>query len=138
MSSSSRKSWRIIFFLLLFSIITIPGAGAKAPKKCVKVPDWSRVAEPVLCKDGSPNLYAFKLLSQDMPRTMKLKASASNANIKTAVCKDSRNAIGPAVDAAVEYIFAWREFRSKELSYRSIMNAYYQGDWKAFCSTDKQ
>ena len=129
-----RRSLRLSSLVLLLSILTVPYAGAKTPKNCVKVPDWSRVADPVLCKDGSPNLYAFKLLSQDMPRTMKLKANASDQKIRTAICSDSRNAIGPAVDAAVEYVFVWREFRSKELSYRSIMNAYYEGDWKAFCS----
>jgi hypothetical protein len=68
-----------------------------------------------------------------MKRTTGLKKSSSAYQIRSAVCLDSRNATGPQIDAAVEYMFAWHEWKVSGLSYKSIMNTYYNGEWKSFC-----
>jgi hypothetical protein len=146
MESWKGKSLILSGFILLISIVTIPDVEAKTPKKCTKI-GGSYLPEPepgpVLCKDGSPNLNIFEILLRTMPRTMNLKANASDKQIKAAICEDEKNNYrtlpvdaAPTVEPAVKYMFAWREFRSQKLSYRSIMKAYYGGEksWKAFCS----
>ncbi|MBU3692679.1 MAG: hypothetical protein FGM47_04090 [Candidatus Nanopelagicaceae bacterium] len=68
-----------------------------------------------------------------MERTTSLKKGATATQIRRAICTDAGNSTGPQVDAAVQYMFAWHEWRVGGLSYRSIMDAYYSGDWDSFC-----
>ncbi len=133
------------FVLLCVSIVmgsaTSPIAAAKTPKGCGKESPNTAVVSKVLCPDGSPNSDIFKLLKRDMPKTMNLKKGASTKQISKAICADSGDARGPTVDNAVNYMFAWHEWKAGGLSYSAIMNAYYNnngGDtrgWKTFCSS---
>lgn len=91
--------------------------------------------QPLLCSDGAPNQGALKYLKRDMPRTLALSSSASRKQIISAVCADSDRATGPQIDSAVKYIFAWKEFKTASLTYDSIMDRFYYGDWDGFCGT---
>ena len=111
-------------------------ASAKTPKNCGKESSNVRVPSNVLCPDGSPNSDIFKLVKRDMSRTTSLKKAATASQIRQAICADSTNSTGPQVDAAVQYMFAWREWRISGFTYDSIMKTYYQGNWINFCNGD--
>jgi len=126
----------VLITSMIFTSQATSMAAAKAPKNCGKESSNVRVPSNVLCVDGSPNSDIFKLVKRDMSRTTSLKKTATASQIKQAICTDSGNATGPQVDAAVQYMFAWREWRISGFTYSSIMKTYYQGNWKNFCNGD--
>ena len=131
MNSGLTKLSALIASSLLIVSLSSPLAIAKSPKACGK--DSSRI----LCSDGSPNSDIFKLIKRNMPRTANLKKSSTATQIRSSICRDSENSTGPQVDSAVQYMFAWHEWRVSGLTYKSIMQNYYYGDWDKFCSLAK-
>jgi hypothetical protein len=128
----------LLVFLVSTNLVILPISHAKAPKKCGKESPNVRAVSKVLCPDGSPNSEIFVLLRRDMERTTSLKKGASASQIRRAICTDAGDAIGPTVDNVVRYMFAWHEWKVGGLSYKSIMNSYYWGDWEMFCSGGSQ
>ncbi len=126
----------ILMTSILFTWQVTSMASAKTPKNCGTESSSVRVPSNILCPDGSPNSDIFKLVKRDMSRTTSLKKSASSSKIKQAICADSGIATGPQVDAAVQYMFAWHEWRVGGLTYASIMKTYYQGNWNSFCKKE--
>ena len=137
MKTSNSRLFILLSVLMLVGATSSTIAAAKTPKGCGKESSNVRVPSRILCSDGSPNSDIFKLVKRDMKRTTSLKKTSSATQIRTAICLDSRNSTGPQVDAAVEYMFAWHEWVTGGLSYKSVMQNYYYGDWDKFCSSGK-
>jgi hypothetical protein len=134
MSKTLKHVSLVLITSMIFTLQATSIASAKMPKSCGKESSSVRVPSKVLCPDGSPNSDIFKLVKRDMSRTTSLKKAATASQIRQAICADSTNSTGPQVDAAVQYMFAWREWRISGFTYDSIMKTYYQGNWKNFCN----
>lgn len=136
MSKTLKHVSLVLITSMIFTLQATSIASAKMPKSCGKESSSVRVPSNVLCPDGSPNSDIFKLVKRDMSRTTSLKKAATSSQIRQAICADSTNATGPQVDAAVQYMFAWHEWRVGGLTYVSIMKTYYQGNWNSFCKKE--
>ena len=107
---------KLIATLAMIALISIAlPANAKPLKSCgPSGTQGARVLQNVVCKDGSPNSRATKLLIRNTPQMMKLKKNATFHQIYMAICKDWRNSTGPDLMVTYDYLVALYDWNSSQ------------------------
>lgn len=115
---------RINIVLLAIALCLIPNAAeAKPLKSCGSVGTKGfRVLQNVVCKDGSPNSRAVKLLKQNTPQMMKLKKNSTFHQIYVAICKDWYNSTGPDLMVTYDYLVALYDWNDSQ--YQAVYSNY--------------
>jgi hypothetical protein len=95
----------------------VPTSAVQAAPGCAKVMEYQDgTFGPVLCPNGMPNLAVQSKLTEEAPRTMALRATATTAGATKAICADRETASIPMVINAYTYQYARYQWSGRTLS----------------------
>ena len=123
----ARRIGAVAVALMFAGGLTAAPALAASGESCGKPQMYADGSFPVLCANGAPNTAVRPMLVDSNPRIMALKKGATWAQVRAAVCADTRHSTFPITTSAYTYQYALYDWKGDLPSPKALSNRLVRG-----------